>query len=80
MKYTVDYTVKYTFCLQFLCSIDYSRSFTIRKNKYYILQKKCNYLYDINDDRKFPLCAVSRQQILTLTTEGEELVVKCLEV
>ncbi len=42
--------------------------------------KKIPYLNILNNDRKLALCAVSRQQKLTATSEGKELVVKGLEV
>lgn len=38
------------------------------------------YLNVFDNDRKVIVCAVSRQQILTAASEGEELVVKGLEV
>ena len=38
------------------------------------------YLYSLNDDRKLSVSAVSGQQVLTLSGEGEELVIKRLEV
>lgn len=42
--------------------------------------KNILYLYVFNDDRKLVLGAVSCQQILTVTGESEELVVKGFEV
>lgn len=38
------------------------------------------YLYIFDNDRKLTVCAVSCQQVLTAASEGEELVVKGLEV
>lgn len=43
-------------------------------------KKKLNYLYILDNDRKLTVCAVSCQQVLAATSEGEELVVKGLEV
>ena len=42
--------------------------------------KHTDYLHILNDDRKAVLCAVSGQQILTVASESEELVVEGLEV
>lgn len=44
------------------------------------LKKNINYLHILDNDRKPAVCAVSCQQILTATSEGEKLVVKSLEV
>lgn len=46
----------------------------------WLLKHNIYYLYVLNNDRKLAICAVSRQQILTVASEGEELVVKGLEV
>lgn len=43
-------------------------------------KQNTHYLYILNNDRKLSLCTVSCQQILTVAGEGEELVVKGLEV
>jgi len=39
-----------------------------------------HYLYILNYDGKVVICAVLCQQILTVASEGEKLVVKALEV
>lgn len=42
--------------------------------------KKKKYLHILDNDRKPAICAVSCQEVLTATSEGEKLVVKSLEV
>lgn len=43
-------------------------------------KKNIKYLHVVNDDGELSVCAVSCQQILTVASEGEELVVEGLEV
>lgn len=43
-------------------------------------KKNFHYLYIFDDDRKLPVNAVLCEQILTVTSEGEKLVVKGFEV